>query len=85
MNSILALDVFEDFKYDYENGDIGNIQYLDTWDFEDEYSHTEIDAARNKFIKMSNAFLESTNSPYYMREVTENAMLCYRDTNEIVR
>lgn len=85
MNSILALEVFEDFKYDYENGDIGNIPYLDTWDYEYEYSYAEIDAARAEFIEMTNAFLESTNSPYYMREVTENAMLCYRDTNEIVR
>lgn len=85
MDSILALEVFEDFKNDYKNGEIGNLQYLDTWDFEDEYSHTEIDAARNEFIKMSNAFLESINSPYYMREITENVMLCYKDTNEIVR
>lgn len=34
---------------------------------------------------MANAFLESINSPHYMREVTENAMLCYKDTSEIVR
>lgn len=85
MGVMLAQEVFEDFKYDYENGEIGNLQYLDTWDFEDKYSHTEIDAARNEFIKMSNAFLESINAPYYMREITENAMLCYKDTNEIVR
>lgn len=85
LNSILALDVFEDFKYDYENGEIGSIMYLDTWDYEYEYSHAEIDAARIEFIEMANTFLESINSPYYMREVTENAMLCYRDTNEIVR
>ena len=85
MDSILALEVLEDFKNDYENGEIGNLQYLDTWDFEDEYSHTEIDIARNEFIKLANAFLESIHSPYYMRKITENAMLCYRDTNEIVR
>lgn len=85
LNSILALDVFEDFKYDYENGEIGSIKYLDTWDYEYEYSHAEINAARTEFIKMANTFLESMNSPYYMREVTENVMLCYRDTNEIVR
>lgn len=85
MNSILALDAFEDFKYDYENGEVGSIKYLDTWDYEYEHSHAEIDAARIEFIKMANTFLESINSPYYMREVTEKVMLCYRDTNEIVR
>ena len=85
MGVMLAQEVFEDFIYDYENGEIGNIPYLDTWDYEYEYSHAEINAARTEFVKMANTFLESMNSPYYMREVTENAMLCYRDTNEIVR
>lgn len=85
MGVMLAQEVFEEFKYDYENGDIGNIPYLDTWDYEYKYSHAEIDAARAEFVEMANAFLESINSPYYMSEVTENAMLCYRDTNGIVR
>ena len=30
MGVMLAQEVFEDFKYDYENGEIGNIPYLDT-------------------------------------------------------
>ena len=82
---LLAEDVFEDFKYDYENNDIAGAQYLDTWDFEDDYSHSQIDSARDEFIKMANEYLDQNDSPYYMREVNQNAMLCYRDTDEIVR
>ena len=85
MASVLAYDEFEEFKYDYENGEIGDIKYLDTWDFEDDYSHNEIDAARDEFIKMANEYLAQKDAPYYMREVNENAMLCYKGTNAIVR
>lgn len=85
MSSVLACDEFEEFKYHYENGEIADIKYLDTWDFEDDYSHNEIDAARDEFIEMSNEFLDREQSPYYMREVNENAMLCYKGSNTIVR
>lgn len=85
MASVLAYDEFEEFKYHYENGEIGDIKYLDTWDFEDDYSHNEIDAARDEFIKMTNEYLAQKDAPYYMREVNENAMLCYKGTNAIVR
>lgn len=85
MAPVLAYDEFEEFKYHYENGEIGDIEYLDTWDFEDDYSHNEIDTARNDFIKMANEYLDQKDAPYYMREVNENAMLCYKGTNAIVR
>lgn len=85
MASVLAYDEFEEFKYHYENGEIGDIKYLDTWDFEDDYSHNEIDVARDEFIKMANEYLAQKDAPYYMREVNENAMLCYKGTNAIVR
>ena len=85
MASVLAYDEFEEFKYDYENGEIGDIKYLDTWDFEDDYSHNEIDAARDEFIKIANEYLSQKDAPYYMREINENAMLCYKGTNAIVR
>ena len=85
MASVLAYDEFEEFKYHYENGEIGDIKYLDTWDFEDDYSHNEIDAARDEFIKMTNEYLSQKDAPYYMREINENAMLCYKGTNAIVR
>lgn len=85
MVSVLAYDEFEEFKYHYEDGEIGDIKYLDTWDFEDDYSHNEIDAARDEFIKMANKYLDREQSPYYMREVNENAMLCYKGSDAIVR
>ena len=85
MASVLAYDEFEEFKYHYENGEIGDIKYLDTWDFEDDYSHNEIDAARDEFIKMTNEYLSQKDAPYYMREINENAMLCYKGSNAIVR
>lgn len=85
MASVLACDEFEYFKFHYENGEIADIKYLDTWDFEDDYSHNEIDAARDEFIEMANEFLDREQSPYYMREVNENAMLCYKGSNVIVR
>lgn len=83
--SILAWDELEEFKYHYENGEIGDIKYLDTWDFEDDYSHNEIKSARDDFIRMANKFLDREHSPYYMREVNECAMLCYKGSNAIVR
>ena len=85
MASVLAYDEFEEFKYHYENGEIGDIKYLDTWDFEDDYSHNEIDAARDEFIKMTNEYLSQKDAPYYMQEINENAMLCYKGSNAIVR
>ena len=85
MASVLAYDEFEEFKYHYENGEIGDIKYLDTWDFEDDYSHNEIDAARDEFIKIANEYLSQKDAPYYMLEINENAMLCYKGTNAIVR
>lgn len=85
MASVLAYDEFEEFKYHYENGEVGDIKYLDTWDFEDDYSHNEIDAARDEFIKMTNEYLSQKDAPYYMREINENAMLCYKGSNAIVR
>lgn len=85
MASELAEYEFSVFEDDYWKRNIGDIRYLDTWDYEDNYSHNDIDIARDEFIKMANEFLEGRASKYYMREVNENAMLCYRDTDEIVR
>lgn len=83
--SILAWNELEEFKGHYENGEIGDIKYLDTWDYEDDYSHNEIEEARDDFIKMANKYLEREQSPYYMGEINENAMLCYKGSDAIVR
>lgn len=53
----ICYEAFEDLKNDIENNDFIETKYLDTWDFEDEYSHNHIDENRNKFIDMANHFL----------------------------
>lgn len=40
MGTALAYEVFEEMKEDISNGDYG--VYLDTWNYEDEYSHNDI-------------------------------------------
>ncbi|MSA02231.1 hypothetical protein GKG47_09290 [Lactonifactor sp. BIOML-A3] len=73
--------LIEDLK---SNSAVGN-NYLDTWDYEDDYSHNEIDKARDDFLEAANDYLSKNNYPYIMREVCENARLCDKDTGEILR
>jgi hypothetical protein len=80
----ICYEVFEDLKNDIENNDFIETKYLDTWDFEDEYSHNHIDENRDKFIDMANEYFKENNLPYVMREVCENAMICNKD-GEIIR
>ena len=76
--------MFDDFKEDIERGSFTGFSYADTWDYEDEYSHNDIEAAREKFIKMVNEFFNEKHMGYTMREVVENAWVC--DLNgEIIR
>ena len=75
----ICYEVFEDLKNDIENNDFIETKYLDTWDFEDEYSHNHIDENRDKFIDMANEYFKENNLPYVMREVCENAMICNND------
>lgn len=78
-------DVLEEMKENIENGDIGGIKYIDTWDYEDEYSHNDIDRNREDFILKANEYFENNNMPYVMREACENAMICDKETGEIIR
>lgn len=77
-------DVLEEMKENIENGAIGGIKYIDTWDYEDEYSHNDIDSNRECFILKANEYFENNNMPYVMREVCENAMICDKETEEII-
>lgn len=56
----LALDEFERMKEDVSNENFGI--YVDTWDFEDDYSHRDIEAARDEFIRLANERLRSKRS-----------------------
>ena len=73
---MFAQDLFEDFKDDVESNSFIGVRYVDTWDYEDDYSHNEIDYVRSEFIKMSNKYFKENNMPYIMKEITENAMVC---------
>lgn len=85
MSRILCEEEFERFKEDYEAVQAFGVQYIDTWDFEDSYSHNDIEIARDMFIEKVNKYLESKAAPYYMSYVCENAMLFNKETDEIVR
>ena len=68
-------------KEHMENNEFKGVQYLDTWDFEDNYSHNRIERNREEFVELANKFFKENNLPYTMREVCENAMVCDIDGN----
>lgn len=72
----ICYEALEDLKSDIENNKFVGIKYLDTWDYEDEYSHNCINENREVFITMANEYFECNNLPYIMREICENAMIC---------
>ena len=71
-------------KEDIKNDKFRGVKYLDTWDYEDDYSHNHIDRNRKKFIELANNYFKENNLPYVMREVCENAMVC-DENGEIVK
>ena len=77
----ICYDEFEELKRNIKNDTFIGVQYLDTWDYEDEYSHNHIDANRDKFIELANDFFKEEKLPYTMREVNENAMVCDLEGN----
>lgn len=76
----LAEEVFEKLKEDLENKSFG--KYLDTWDYEDEYSHNDIDIARMDFIDMANEYFTINTYPYEAREVNENVYIFNIETGK---
>lgn len=79
ISEILAQEMFEDFVSDVEKNDFTGFPYADTWDYEDEHSHNDIDNARSKFIKMANSYFNENHMGYIMREVADNAWVCNLD------
>ena len=80
MGTALAHEVFEEMKEDLNNGHHG--RYLDNWDYEDEYSSSEIEYARDKFISLANEYFATNNFPYEANEVCENVYLFDKNTGE---
>lgn len=76
MGNKLAYEVFEEMKEDIKNDNFGARQkYLDTWDYEDEFSHNDIEDARIKFVELANEYFETTNMLYEAREVCDNVYI----------
>ena len=83
--TLLCREELERFEEDLQNNEFIGVQYLDTWEYEDEYSHNEIELSREQFIKEANEILRQNDYSYVMREVCENTMICDKETGEIIR
>jgi len=82
--TLLCSEELERFKGDIQRNQFIGVQYLDIWDYEDEYSHNEIEYSRDQFIQVANEILEENYLPYIMMEVCENAMICDKETWKVI-
>lgn len=80
MGNALAYEAFEEMKEDIKNDNFGI--YLDTWDYEDEYSHNDIEYARTKFIELANGYFRVNMMDYEAREVVENIYIFNKNTGK---
>ena len=80
MGSALAYEIFEAMKEDIKNENFG--VYLDTWEYEDEYSHNDIEIARDKLIELANGYFRVNMMDYEAREVCENVYIFNKNTGE---
>lgn len=72
----ICYEEFEYLKEWLEEGkEILGYDFLDTWDFENEYSHNHIAKNRNKFIGLANEYFRENNLPYEAREICERAKI----------
>lgn len=84
MSMVLCYDEFDQLKDDIEDNNFRGVKYLDTWDYEDYWSHNDIENARDRFIEMANEYFEQQNLPYIMKEICENAMVCDKESGQII-
>lgn len=80
MENALAYEVFEEMIEDIRNEEYR--EYLDTWEYEDEYSHNDIETARGKFIELANEYFRVNMMDYEAREVCENVYIFNKNTGE---
>ena len=81
----ICYEELEELKNDIQSGNFIGVQYLDTWNYEDDYSHNHIEENRDKFVELANEYFSEQGLPYIMREVCENAMVCNRESGEVFR
>lgn len=77
----ICYEELDELKKDIAYDQFKGVEYLDTWNFEDDYSHNHIERNREKFIELANEYFKENNLPYIMREVCENAMVCDENGN----
>lgn len=80
MAYVLAREEFERMKEDVSDENFGI--YVDTWDFEDNYSHNDIEIAREEFIRLANGYFRVNMIDYEAREVCENVYIFNKNTGE---
>ena len=60
----ICYEEIEELKEDIKNNSFIGVKYLDTWDYEDEYSHNHIEENRDKFIELANEYFTVNNMKY---------------------
>lgn len=80
----ICYEELEELKQDIEDDNFRGIQYLDIWDYENDYSHDHIEENRRKFIKLANEYFADNNMQYIMREINYSAMVCDKNSGEIL-
>lgn len=80
MDYILAMEEFERMKEDIHNKNFS--YYVDTWDFEDEYSHNDIETARKIFIRTANTYFETNNIDCEAKAGCERVYIFDKKTGE---
>lgn len=69
----ICYEELERLKEDIKSSDF--TVYVNTWDFEDDYSHNEIEENREKFIDLANAYFNENNLQYVARGLCENVII----------
>lgn len=80
----ICYEELDELKQDIKDDNFRGIQYLDIWDYEDDYSHDHIEENRRKFIELANEYFSERGLPYIMREFYYSAMVCDRNSGEIL-
>ena len=80
MDYLLATEEFERMKEDICNKNFSS--YVDTWDFEDGYSHNDIETAREIFIRIANTYFETNNIDCEAKTGCERVYIFDKKTGE---
>ena len=80
----ICYEELEELKQDIEDDNFRGIQYLDIWDYENDYSHDHIEENRRKFIELANEYFTELDLPYIMRKISYSAMVCDKNSGEIL-